>query len=194
MTARRLRSAAALAALAAAALGGCATEPLTREEAEYPDSLVIPPDLVGEVTPPDERPEAEDPAELPVPVAETIPSRVIADGERPYLALDMRTNEAWRRAGAALDRLDFSVRSRDRDELSYTVRYDPQADEEVEQPGFFARVLGGAERVETGPRDFRIRLEREGVDLRLVVDDADGEPAPEPVATRLLTLLDRQLY
>ncbi len=185
------------AVLAAGLLGlGCASEPLTREEADYPEHLVIPPDLVGPPPPPEERerPQVDDDEALPVDVARTIPSRLIErDGEH-RLELDMGVNDAWRGTGAALDRLDFTVLERQRDDLRYVIRYEPRADQEIQQPGFFARVFRGEERIDTSPQRYRIQLETDGGQVLVRVLDADGEPAPEQVARRLLTLLDRQLY
>ncbi len=184
--------------LAAGLLGGCATDPLTRDEADYPEHLVIPPDLVGKPEPAEEDaapdPEADADAELPVDVARTIPSRLTEVDGDPRLVLDMGINQAWTGAGAALNRLDFTVLERQRDDLYYLIRYEPRADEEIEQPGVFARWFRGAERIDTSPQRFRIQIAREDGQVVAKVRDEDGEPAAAAVAERLLTLLDRQLY
>jgi len=186
-----------VALLAAGLLGACATDPLTRDEAEYPDHLVIPPDLVGEPDPAAAEPPAAEPdadEELPVDVERTIPSRLTEVDGDPRLALGMGINQAWTGTGAALNRLDFTVLERQRDELYYLIRYEPRADEEIEQPGLFARWFGGAERIDTAPQRFRIQIAREDGQVVARVLDEDGEPAAQAVAERLLTLLDRQLY
>ncbi len=187
-------------------LGACAHEPLTREEAEPPESLVIPPTIVE--APPAQDDGEDAPAGAQAASGDTsgdeppredkggTPARLVAgDGqEDPYLRLEMPPERAWQRTGVALDRLGFTVLEREREARRYTIRYDPHADEEIEQPGLLARWLGGAERIDTTPRRFRITLEQEGEDVRVAVQERSGEPAPAPIARRLLTLLDPQLY
>ncbi|MBK1727568.1 outer membrane protein assembly factor BamC, partial [Halorhodospira neutriphila] len=112
----------------------------------------------------------------------------------PYLRLEMPLERAWQRTGAALDRLGFTVLEREREARRYTIRYAPHADEQIEQPGLLARWLGGAERIDTAPRRFRITLAQGGDGVRVAVRERSGEPAPAPIARRLLTLLDPQLY
>nr|WP_276569350.1 outer membrane protein assembly factor BamC [Halorhodospira halophila] len=131
---------------------------------------------------------------MPVEVERTIPSRLTdVDGD-PRLALDMGINQAWMGTGAALNRLDFTVLERQRDDLYYLIRYEPRADEQIEQPGLFARWFGGAERIDTSPQRFRIQIGRDNGQVVAKVRDENGDPAAEAVAERLLTLLDRQLY
>ncbi len=197
--ARRNGALAGSALLIAGMLGACAKEPLTREEAEYPESLVIPPEVVDEPEPSAAGDSSADSSEagaeqgLPVDAARTIPSRISTEGEVPRLELDMGVNEAWRSAGVALNRLGFTVLERARDNLYYAIRYDPHAGQDIEQPGLFARWLGDAERIDTSPQRYRLQIETEGA-TALVLRDAQGEPAPAQVAERVLILVDRQLY
>ncbi|MBK1734129.1 hypothetical protein CKO15_02290 [Halorhodospira abdelmalekii] len=182
-------------------LSACGKQPLAREEAEYPESLLVPPDLLGEQEAAErsrrERDAAEreagEEAELPVAVEETVPSRLQHVDGRPELHLATSLNQAWREIGTALDRLDFTLLGRQRDELRYEIRYAPRADEEVEQPGWFARLFRGAERIETAPQRYRIELTQEPRAVVVQVRDEAGEAASPAIAERLLTLLDRQL-
>ncbi len=189
----------AAAVIGAALLSACASEPLSRDEVEGPEALVIPPDLLGEQATAEAADTAAEAADsgggLPVAVEQTVPSRLVDADDGPRLELDMRLNEAWRATGAALDRLGFTVQAREPEGRYYAIRYQPQADEEIEQPGFFARWFGGAERIDTSPQRYRIQLERgDGGVVTVQVDEADGEPAPAQLAQRLLALLDPQLY
>ncbi|MCG5530670.1 outer membrane protein assembly factor BamC [Halorhodospira halochloris] len=189
------------AGLGLSLLVACGKEPMTREEAEYPDNLVIPPSLIDEperdVEVAERRPrsaEEEDRPDLPVDVEQTIPTRVQADGDALELRVDMALNQAWVDTGQALNRLDFTILERERDDLRYEIRYAPSSEEEVEQPGFFARVFGGAERVETSPQRYTIELEQRASGVALRVKDRQGQPAPREVSERLLTLIDRELH
>ncbi len=182
-------------------LAACATEPLHRDEVDYPEHLKIPPDLVGEVTPPagrepaaDEAADDREAATLPDSPADTVPTRVSHDGGRWVLDLPWAPDQAWARVGEAMGRLDFTILDRRRDDFYYAIRYEPYADEEVRQPGFFRRLFTGARRVDTSPRRFLVYLEEHGRGTRVTVTEAGGEPAPERVAERLLTLLDRHSY
>ncbi|MFP4146258.1 MAG: outer membrane protein assembly factor BamC [Halorhodospira sp.] len=197
----RLASAVAAVLLGSLLLAACASEPLTRDEVDGPEALVIPPDLIGEQDLEGADAEAgegqgeasERGGELPVDAAQTVPSRLVEEG--PRLELEMGLNEAWRATGSALDRLEFTVLERVRDDLRYVIRYAPRADEEIEQPGLLARWFGGAERIDTAPQRYRIQLDQgDDAQVTVRVDDREGDPAPEPIAERLLTLLDRQLY
>lgn len=181
-------------------LGGCAKEPLTRDEADYPDNLLIPPEIVEEAERapvvaerrPGRRDEG-DAAEGSGSDEQTVPGRVKVADERVELRLDMPLNRVWINVGSALDRLDFTVLERERDDLRYVIRYAPRADEEVEQPGFFARVLGGAERIDTAPRRYRVTIEQQVKRVVVTVTADSGEPARKEVAERLLTFIDREL-
>ncbi len=188
----------ALAAIAAVLLSACASEPLSRDEVDGPEALVIPPDLIGEQAAGTDGGAAgpgEGDGDLPVAAERTVPSRLVQAGDGPRLELDMRLGSAWRATGAALERLGFTVQERARDAGYYAIRYEPQADAEIEQPGFLARWFGGAERIDTDPRRYRIQLERaDGSLVTVQIDEADGEPAPGQLAERLLTLLDPQIY
>lgn len=193
-----------MALAAVLVLAGCGTSPVTRDEAEYPEALRIPPDLVGERQAEAERRreraradrdedagEADEP--LPEDPVRTVPTRLgEADGQ-PVLDVSMSADRGWTELGRALDRMDFTVLDRFRDDGEYRIRYAPFPDREPRQPGFFARVFTGAERIDTDPRPFRLRVAETPQGARLTVHEDDGEPAPAVIAERLLTLFDRQL-
>ena len=183
------------------ALAGCGKEPLTRDQAKYPEKLVIPPTIIEQQERDKEvaagssgAEEADEQPELPTDVEQTIPTRVQFGGNKVELLVDMPLNRVWIRTGNVLDRLNFTVLARERDELRYEVRYAPYSEEEIEQPGFFARVLGGAERIETAPRKYYIAMEQRVKGVVLTVRDKAGQSAQPAIAERILTLIDRQLY
>ncbi len=182
-------------------LAACASEPIHRDEVDYPEHLKIPPDLVGPVerpprrAPPGDGVEEEgEAAPLDADPTETVPTRVVHDGEEWVLDLPWPPEGAWGRVGEAMERHDFTILDRQRDDLYYVLRYEPYADGEVRQPGFFRRLFTRARRIDTSPRPFHVHLEAHAEGTRLSVTEADGEPAPDRVTQRLLTLLDRHLY
>lgn len=188
-----------------AVVAACTSAPLSRDEVDYPENLKIPPDLVGERQAEAERRQREreerlqEPDEdaedgIPSDPVATIPTRIsMADGE-PVLDTDLLPARAWQLTGRALDRLDFTVLDRDEDDGVYRIRYAPFAGRDPQQPGFFARVFLRAERIDTSPRPFRIRIEEHPAGSRVTVREDDGERPPEVIAERLLTLFDRQLH
>lgn len=202
------RGAAVALLIALGVLSGCGQVPTSREQVESPDRLRIPPRVVAE--PKTDGKVAADSASRPgssqaekageelsaAPQAgeSTIPSRVRTDGDQVELLIDMRLNRAWINTGSVLDRLNFTILERQRDKLRYTIRYSPRADEDIEQPGFFARVFGGAERIDTSPRRFFVELEQRTTAVAITLKDEQGNPARAEIAQQLLTLLDRQLY
>lgn len=108
-----------------------------------------------------------------------------------YVEIDDSFERAWRRVGLALDRSGFTVEERDRAGGRYAVRYvDPDLDKE--EPGFFARVFGGAKEVK--PQQYRITVKAQGAVVRVTAQPSAPLPEKTPDASpRILQLLHDEL-
>lgn len=111
---------------------------------------------------------------------------------RPVLELRDGFARAWRVLGLALDRRGFDVADRNRTEGVYYLRYrDPEA--ETGGGGFFSWLAFWRDRSEPEVPLYRVVVEQAGNGSRVTVEDADGEPAGEGTARRLLTVLEEEL-
>lgn len=102
--------------------------------------------------------------------------------------------QGWRRTGLALDRAGFTVEERDRSAGRYVVRYDPGADSERQQRGFFSWLAFWQDNEpELEPGNYVIRARSDSGRTRLTVEDEDGEPVSQALSERLLALINEQL-
>lgn len=130
--------------------------------------------------------------QLAVEEEELVSLRTAEDGE-PELLIRESYLGAWRRIGLALDRAAFSVEERDRAQGIYVVRYDPGADQE-DGPGFFGRLAFWRERepeLEPGLYAIAVRSSDDGAVARVRTEE--GEPVPEQLSERLLSLIGDQI-
>ncbi|MFM2066331.1 MAG: hypothetical protein RLZZ584_1240 [Pseudomonadota bacterium] len=123
--------------------------------------------------------------------APDIPARArLLDG-RPAatLQVDDDFSRAWRRVGVALDRNGFTVEDRDRGQGLYYVRYvDPKLAGR-EEPGFFARLFGGAKKEDYSGTRYRVGVQAEGKTSVVAVFDAQGVPQNSEAARNIVQLL-----
>lgn len=121
-------------------------------------------------------------------------ARLERDAEgRVKLELANGFDDAWRRVGIAIDRLDFTLEDRDRSEGQYFVRYDPEAEGDRQEKGLLASLAFWREDTPDTVPLFVIRLVEAAGHTRIDVTDEAGEPAPAAVSERILALLDEQL-
>jgi len=98
---------------------------------------------------------------------------------------------AWRRTGVALDRINFVVEDRNRDDGVYFVQYvDPLAEE---QGGMFSGLKFWQDKPAVDKSKYRIKLFARGDDTVIIVLDANGQPDSSKTSYRILNLLQEQL-
>jgi outer membrane protein assembly factor BamC len=98
---------------------------------------------------------------------------------------------AWRRTGVALDRINFVVEDRDRNNGLYFVQYvDPMAEEEG---GFFSGLRFWSDKTAADQSKYQIKLFARGDDTVIIILDSNGQPDISKTAYRILSLLHEQL-
>lgn len=125
------------------------------------------------------------------------PSRVqlIQGGSgEPLLVLDTDFDRAWSSVGRALEQSDLRVEDVDRSQGLYFVNLAEGAKPE-EEPGFFGRMFGGAdkEEVEARAERYRVRLTQAGRNVQVNVEKDVDTLAPSDVANRVLGLIRSRL-
>ena len=119
-------------------------------------------------------------------------SRLVKTKDAVELVMDEGFARAWRLTGVALDRVGFSVEDRDRSQGIYYVRY--HALEDKKEKGFFAKMAFWRDDDEIDEQSqYQVKLESEGSETRVVVNDAKGVRQNDRTAVRLLTLLQEQI-
>ena len=99
---------------------------------------------------------------------------------------------AWRRTGVSLDRINFVVEDRDRDNGIYYVQYvDPLAEED--SGGFFSGLKFWKDKPAADKSKYQIKLFARGDDTVIIVLDANGQPDTSKTSYRILNLLHEQL-
>lgn len=99
--------------------------------------------------------------------------------------------QAWRSVGITLDRVEFAVEDRDRSSGIYYVRYnDPLKNQ---KKGFLSRLAFWSDDDDQQTATYQIKLSEDGVDTRVTVLNAAGEPEQSVTAVRILTLLYEDL-
>lgn len=99
---------------------------------------------------------------------------------------------AWRRTGVALDRINFVVEDRNRDEGVYYVQYaDPLAEES--EGGFFSGLKFWKDDIAVDKSKYQIKLFSRGDDTVIIVLDSNGQPDTSKTSYRILNLLYEQL-
>lgn len=117
----------------------------------------------------------------------------IDDGGRPALQLKANLDEAWQRVGSALDRLGYVVRTRDRTQAVYGIRYtDPTA--AGDDNAFWQRALGdNGNNAPAQTADYEIALQAQGEATLLRLRDKHGKPVAADAAAPILEQLRQQL-
>jgi outer membrane protein assembly factor BamC len=121
-------------------------------------------------------------------------ARLLTQTSGAALQMDDTAERSWRRVGLALDRSGFTVEERDRAQNSYLVRYvDPKL-AGVEEPGFFARVFGGARKEDLQGTRYRLKLTSDNSAISTVsILDDKGAPAKDDGARNIVQLLVNEL-
>jgi outer membrane protein assembly factor BamC len=95
--------------------------------------------------------------------------------------------------GLALDRNGFTVEDRDRGQGLYYVRYvDPKLAGK-EEPGFFARLFGGAKKEDYSGTRYRVGVKAEGKNSVVAIFDSQGAPQNSDSARNIVQLLLAEL-
>jgi outer membrane protein assembly factor BamC len=115
-------------------------------------------------------------------------ARLVAGEPTATLEVDEGFDRAWRRVGLALDRTGFTVEDRVRTEGVYFVRYVPQGGPVDDGRGFFARLFSSKEEAAKAQR-VKLSLKTTGDKTRVVVQTAEGQPASEPLGSRIAGVL-----
>ena len=98
---------------------------------------------------------------------------------------------AWRRTGVALDRINFVVEDRNREQGVYFVTYnDPLAEE---KGGFLSGLKFWEDKTATDKSKYQIKLFPRGDDTVIIVLDSNGKPDTSKTSYRILNLLHEQL-
>ncbi len=98
---------------------------------------------------------------------------------------------AWRRTGVSLDRINFVVEDRNREEGIYYVQYaDPLAEE---KGGFFSGLKFWDKSDAVDKSKYQIKLFPRGDDTVVIVLDDNGQPDVTQTSYRILGLLHEQL-
>lgn len=98
---------------------------------------------------------------------------------------------AWRRTGVALDRINFVVEDRNRENGVYYVQYvDPLAEE---KGGFMSGLKFWQDKPAVDKSKYQIKLFARGDDTVVIVLDFEGKPDTTKTSYRILNLLHEQL-
>lgn len=117
---------------------------------------------------------------------------LVSDSNGATLVVKEDYSRAWRRTGVALDRVGFTVQDRDRSSGTYYVRYsDPLA--EQEKKGILNKLAFWSSDDDKGGDEYRIELQADGPETRVIVKNSKGDRDTSPTAKRILTLLEEQL-
>ncbi|MEY4747856.1 MAG: hypothetical protein RIQ60_70 [Pseudomonadota bacterium] len=116
-------------------------------------------------------------------------ARLLSGRPAATLQVDDDFSRAWRRVGVALDRSGFTVEDRDRGQGLYYVRYVDPKFAGKEEPGFFARVFGGAKTEDYVGTRYRVGVQAEGKGSVVAVFDAQGAPQNNAAALNIVKIL-----
>lgn len=119
-------------------------------------------------------------------------AQVLTTDGQPRIVLNDPLDRAWRRTGVALDRSGFTVEDRDRATGVYFVRY-VAAGKSAEEPGFFSRLFSSKKELATLAR-YRISVSAASPEQSIVrILNAEGQPAANEDAQRILSSIAAQL-
>jgi outer membrane protein assembly factor BamC len=113
-------------------------------------------------------------------------------GERTSVVLQKDFSRAWRLVGLALDRVSFTVVDRDRSKGIYYVTYsDP--DRTNMDSGILSKLKFWSDKKAGEAESYQVTLLDETESVRVVVNNANGEPEISSTGERILKLLYEQL-
>lgn len=112
-------------------------------------------------------------------------------GAAPALQIGEPFERAWREVGLVLDRLDFVIEDRNRDQGTYNIRYvDPERRDQ--QQGTLSRIFSG-ERKDLSGQHYQLHIQEEGAQSVLQVRLADGSPVQSEADRRVANTIVRVL-
>jgi outer membrane protein assembly factor BamC len=129
---------------------------------------------------------------LPAPDPSARARAVVAAGQTE-MEVDEPFDRAWRRVGLALDRGGFTVEDRDRASGLYYVRYVDPKTAGQEEPGFFARLFGTADKDSFAPVRYRIALKGAATKTSISVQTSAGGADNSANAQRIVAQLINEL-
>lgn len=110
-------------------------------------------------------------------------------GQALQLQISEPFERAWREVGLVLDRLDFVIEDRHREQGIYNIRYvDPQRRDE--QQGALSRIFSG-ERKDLSGQHYQLHIKGEGEQSLLEVRLADGSPVQSEADHRVANTIVR---
>jgi outer membrane protein assembly factor BamC len=113
-------------------------------------------------------------------------------GGQPELVIDQDFPQAWRLTGLALDRVGFAVQDQDRTQGIYYVRYESGFTPKKKR-GFFSRLAFWRSNEVEAVSQYRVKLNSDGKQTRVVVLNQVGQPANPASAQRILKLLEEEI-
>ncbi len=127
------------------------------------------------------------------PTSSAARARVLTGQTTTTLQVDENFDRAWRRVGVALDRNGFTVEDRDRTAGTYFVRYADPRNAGKEDPGFFAKIFGGASSTDNAPNRYRVSVKADGERSTVAVFNSQGGPETGEVGQRISNFLLEEL-
>ena len=134
-------------------------------------------------------------AEVAIPLkAKTPKAKLVEDGANSaHIEMTASFDRAWRDAGLALDRSNFTVEDRDRSKGIYFVRYVNPKTAEAKK-GFFSGLFSSKDETQLQAKKYRVFVKANGDNAaNIYVQDIDGNAENTPAGIQLLTLLTQQL-
>ena len=128
--------------------------------------------------------------------AEKSRARIVTqEGQPSHLVLSEDFDRSWRSVGVVLDRLDFSIEDRNREQGVYNIIYvDPQRRDKTQ--GTWSRIFSGERKDLTG-QHYQLLVRGEGGETAVSVLLADGkQPSREEdrrVADEIIRILNENL-
>lgn len=109
------------------------------------------------------------------------------------LTLDESLDRAWQHVGHALDRANFTVDARDRDNGVYTIEYVDPTDLRPAKQGFWSQLFHG--RQEKKAKSYQIHVRAvDGGRTNVAILTDHGELDMSPQAQRIMSLMRAQLH
>jgi len=118
-------------------------------------------------------------------------AQLLKTADKVELVVDEGFARAWRLTGVALDRVGFAVEDRNRSQGIYYVRYNTLEDKQ--KKGFFASLAFWQDDEIDSQNQYQVKLEGDGGQTRVFVNDDKGVRQNSTTAIRLLTLLYEQI-
>ena len=113
-----------------------------------------------------------------------------------FIKLQLPFDRAWASVGSALPKAGYAVDDLNRDQRTYYVQYQEEAEKEAAKPGFFARLLGRSANQETDSLESNYLIKVQSQNdrtVRVFIRDENGQVIAKKDSERLLKLLKRHI-